>query len=1027
MNNRKRNTILLAALLAAGTPLEAAKNVILMISDGAGYNVWTAASMYQGRVSESNSLQGTQVYDGSGWVRYGCSTYSASSSSKPDGKIDESVVYDPTKVWDASSQTAVNGQGDFAGYNWVKTTCTDSAAAATALSTGQKVYNNSMNWSSFPAPTGTPLDGRTIAEIAKAEGKAVGSISSVQFSHATPAGLGGAHNISRNNYEAIANEMLSCDWLDVIMGAGHPDYDDNGALKESPNYRYVGGEATWTALENGTHEGGWTLVDEKADFEALANPSRFTVLPTKIVGVPQVASTLQQSRSGGNAEHEPFAETVPLNSNVPDLATMSLAALNVLNQDEDGFFLHIEGGAVDWAGHANQKGRIIEEQIDFNNAVEAVIAWVEENSSWDDTLLILTADHDCGMLMGPDAATVAYDELVYNGAGVVPGMAFMSGNHTNQLVPVYAKGAEASLFANYIDGIDPVRGQYVDNTDIFRVMKEAVSPTPEVTGDEDALNVIIMISDGCGYNTWNAASYYQYGALGEQPYEQDGWLEMACSTFMATAYHEGNNSVPSGYILERNIYNPLKAWDSTDAGFIYNNDTTGAFVGYNWLKQTPTDSASAATALSSGYKTYNGAINWANWPAGTGTKLEGQTLAEYAHQWGRKVGTISSVQWSHATPAGLGGSHNFSRNNYAEIANEMLEGGWLDVIMGAGNPDYDDNGALKATAGNAKYVGGSDTWAALKAGTHTKGWTLIQSKEEFEAVAAGTLLPKKLVGTAQAATTLQQSRSGGNVKHDAFDSAYPLNSNVPDLATMSVGALNVLANDNERGFFLHIEGGAVDWSGHANQPGRIIEEQVDFNNAVEAVINWVEENSSWEKTLLIVTTDHDTGLIMGPNGDTVAYDPIVNNGQGEMPSMTFNSNSHSNQLVPVYVKGSGANILPNLVDGEDPVRGAYVDNTDLFTLAYNVMRPKYEENVLSEGATRYSDGWKHSDWFGVFWDGFYPWVYAPSFSDGWVWIWEGSTSDNMWLCTESDGWLWTAEGWYPWVWSNDLGEWITVY
>ena len=61
---------------------------------------------------------------------------------------------------------------------------------------------------------------------------------------------------------------------------------------------------------------------------------------------------------------------------------MTKAALNVLDNNRNGFTLMIEGGAVDWAGHAFNSGRLIEEQDDFDKSVEAVVNWVEDSSSW---------------------------------------------------------------------------------------------------------------------------------------------------------------------------------------------------------------------------------------------------------------------------------------------------------------------------------------------------------------------------------------------------------------------------------------------------------------------------------------------------------------------------------------------------------------------------------------------------------------------------------------------------------------------
>ncbi|MGD9084488.1 MAG: alkaline phosphatase, partial [Desulfobacterales bacterium] len=162
---------------------------------------------------------------------------------------------------------------------------------------------------------------------------------------------------------------------------------------------------------------------------------------------------------------------VPLISSVPTLEEMTKAALNVLDDDPDGLFLMVEGGAVDWASHANQSGRMIEEQIDFNNAVQAVMDWIKANSSWGETLLIVTGDHETGYLTGPDSDPT-WKPIVNHGAGNLPGMQWNSGSHTNQLIPFFAKGCGAQLFKKGPTSEDPIRGIYIDNTVIADVIFE---------------------------------------------------------------------------------------------------------------------------------------------------------------------------------------------------------------------------------------------------------------------------------------------------------------------------------------------------------------------------------------------------------------------------------------------------------------------------------------------------------------------------------------------------------------------------
>lgn len=231
---------------------------------------------------------------------------------------------------------------------------------------------------------------------------------------------------------------------------------------------------------------------------------------SRVVGIARTASTLQARREGLGAAAS--LSGMAFNDDVPNLATMSVGALNVLAKDEDGFFVMIEGGAVDWMGHANNMPRFIEEQVDFNLAVDAVIDWVEANSSWDETLLIITADHETGGIWGegtwtnstggPVAASMDRDaveaarfnpaEDIFNrflavqdrGAGNMPGYQFASGNHTNELVPLWAIGKGADHFAKFTRtdvragqlwgeayGWD---GRYVDNTSVFLVMEDVL-------------------------------------------------------------------------------------------------------------------------------------------------------------------------------------------------------------------------------------------------------------------------------------------------------------------------------------------------------------------------------------------------------------------------------------------------------------------------------------------------------------------------------------------------------------------------
>ena len=268
---------------------------------------------------------------------------------------------------------------------------------------------------------------------------------------------------------------------------------------------------------------------------------------------------------------------------------------------------------------------------------------------------------------------------------------------------------------------------------VLLVVSCASSQT-DIKPQKPARNVIVMIADGTGWYSWDAGAYYRHGKLGEETFEQFP-VKLPVTTFP----HDGS-------------YDPAKAWDDTPIG------GDDKFAGYKYIMNWATDSAAAATALATGNKTKNGSL---------GVDASGQpvkNLTEYAIDLGKSAGVITSVPLSHATPAGFV-VHAGSRGSYRAIAQQMLKSK-LSVVMGAGNPmeakDLTKYG----------YVGGQPLWRWLTRGK--TGWKLLQTRAEFEQLAEGRDVPRRVFGVPLADSKLPNSHE-------------PDADRVPTLATMARG------------------------------------------------------------------------------------------------------------------------------------------------------------------------------------------------------------------------------------------------
>lgn len=447
-----RFLMVLVLVLSAST-LFAKTNVILMIVDGGGEGAYRIGSQY--RTGEDRGLPFMKQADG--WKEFGCTTYSLSgmvqnSGAEMDGKVtadySEDGSYSPDTHWKTFEAHMKNP--------------TDSAASATALNTGFKTNNGRISMDK----DGNKLE--TTAEFAVKNGFAAGAITTVMPSHATPAAVA-AHNKNRGEGMDLWREMVKKDVLSVVMGACHPWYDRNGERREEAKFdKYGPSEHAWGKITTQELYYGWKFIEKREDFQDIASGK--VAPPKKLMGLPQVSSTFQSSRSSKKAER---------NENVPTLTECCMAGINVLNQNEKGFYLMVESGSVDWI-HKNPK-RCCEEMNEFFDAVEAICAWVEKNSSWEETTLILTADHDTFSIFGPDAdkEETLFRTPIGKGKGEVPECEYFCNGHSNSPVPFFVKGQGAEEIAKRVRCTDETfgkiwgfKGEIIDNTDVAPVAKK---------------------------------------------------------------------------------------------------------------------------------------------------------------------------------------------------------------------------------------------------------------------------------------------------------------------------------------------------------------------------------------------------------------------------------------------------------------------------------------------------------------------------------------------------------------------------
>lgn len=269
-----------------------------------------------------------------------------------------------------------------------------------------------------------------------------------------------------------------------------------------------------------------------------------------------------------------------------------------------------------------------------------------------------------------------------------------------------------------------------------------------------------------------------------------------------------------------------------------------------------TDSAAGGTALSSGVKTYNGAIGV------DAEKKNVETILEKAEKKGLATGMVSTSAINHATPASFI-AHQASRGSYEDIAADFLKTD-IDVFIGGG----------------AKFFEKRKDSLNLSQKLRDNGYQVLYNIADIQKVKTG-----KLAGLT------------------ADEHNPPCSERGEMLVPATETAINLLSQ-NKNGFFLMVEGSQIDFLAHNNQTTGVIQETLEFDRSIGKALAFAAKNRN---TLIIVTADHETGGMTLTGG---------NNKTGDVTAK-FSSTDHTGICVPVFAFGPGAEQFTGFMENTD--------------------------------------------------------------------------------------------------------------
>ncbi len=309
-----------------------------------------------------------------------------------------------------------------------------------------------------------------------------------------------------------------------------------------------------------------------------------------------------------------------------------------------------------------------------------------------------------------------------------------------------------------------------------------------------------------------------------------------------------------------------------------------------------TDSAAAGTTLSSGYKTNQGYL-------GLDTdKKPHASILEVCKGLGKKTGMVTTYDWSNATPAAFS-AHDISRSNNAMLSEQTVNKG-LDVVLGIGF--------------------GASGWGSIKE-AEVRGYNIINNKSDLANVKKG-------------------DRIWGNLESREFPYDVDNKETTATLAEMTRAAITALADADEDGFFLMVEGSHIDGAGHENGTISSVGEILAYESAFEEALKFAKGR---DDTIVVSVADHDTGGMELPEDTTELVKKIQNRETITEEDITWTSKNHTGRNVALSIYAPEGVELPEGInpDAKDPFNDNIIDNTEIAPYLLSLIGGDFESET----------------------------------------------------------------------------------